>query len=403
MHSNEKHIEQLEQWTSTISNNLPHLSKPQAVVLALFSFGMVLAKSCGLTSVVAILAPLLSVSKDKKSIHRKKNSLRQRLREWCYDAKDKKGKKRDELNVESCFPFLLRWITSWWQGKQLALALDATNLSDHFVVLAVSVLYRGCAIPVAWKIMKANEKRAWRREWLRMLRLLKPGIPSDVTVIALTDRGLYATWLFRRIRRLGWHPFMRKSVVGMFRVDCGHYFRPISSFAKEHGTYWSGHGTLFRTKDRQLKCVLLAYWDAASKEPWFIITDLPPQASNACWYGMRAWIEQGFRIIKRGGWQWHRTRMRDPTRAVRLWLAVSVATLWLLSVGGEADEAIPEGTIPDITGTLRSRKATKLRITSVFQQGWITILMSLIFHDPLPLSRFIPEPWPGVPGILDTT
>jgi hypothetical protein len=29
--------------------------------------------------------------------------------------------------------------------------------------------------------------------------------------------------------------------------------------------------------------------------------------------------------------------MTDPERAAQLWLAVAVATLWLLSVGGEAD------------------------------------------------------------------
>ena len=34
--------------------------------------------------------------------------------------------------------------------------------------------------------------------------------------------------------------------------------------------------------------------------------------------------------------------MRDPERAARLWLAVAVATLWLLSVGGVAEDDIPE-------------------------------------------------------------
>ena len=59
-----------------------------------------------------------------------------------------------------------------------------------------------------------------------------------------------------------------------------------------------------------------------------------------CWYGLRAWIEQGFKRIKSGGWQWQYTRMDDPARAERLWLAVAVATWWLLSVGGEADAKI---------------------------------------------------------------
>jgi len=42
--------------------------------------------------------------------------------------------------------------------------LDATSLGDRFVVLAVCVVYRRCAIPVVWTILPAGKKRAWRRE-----------------------------------------------------------------------------------------------------------------------------------------------------------------------------------------------------------------------------------------------
>ena len=58
-----KELKQLEQWESVIADRFPNLSKPQAVVLALWSFGMALVKSCGITSVVTILAPLLSVDR----------------------------------------------------------------------------------------------------------------------------------------------------------------------------------------------------------------------------------------------------------------------------------------------------------------------------------------------------
>ena len=70
--------------------------------------------------------------------------------------------------------------------------------------------------------------------------------------------------------------------------------------------------------------------------------------ADAAWYGLRVWIEQGFKLIKRGGWQWQRTRMTDPERAERLWLAVAVATLWLVSVGGETKFGCVDG--PDFDG-----------------------------------------------------
>ena len=45
----------------------------------------------------------------------------------------------------------------------------ATSLGDRFVVLAISVVYRGCAVPVAWKVLKAEEKHAWKPEWQALL------------------------------------------------------------------------------------------------------------------------------------------------------------------------------------------------------------------------------------------
>ena len=44
------------QWTAEVTRHMPHLSKPQAAVLALWSVGMVLARSCALTAVSLFLA-----------------------------------------------------------------------------------------------------------------------------------------------------------------------------------------------------------------------------------------------------------------------------------------------------------------------------------------------------------
>src|SRR6266403_3740648 len=379
------------EWTQTIQAHLPHLSKPQATVLALWSLGMVLARSCALTAVAVFLAGWC---------HRKEQTVRQQLREFCYEVEAKRGDRRQALALEPCFEPLLRWVLSGWQGTQVALALDATTLGTRFTVLAISVVYRGCAIPVAWTILLANMPHAWRREWLRMLRQLRPAIPRAWTVIVLADRGLYARWLFRRIVRLSWHPFLRINTGGTFRPQ-GHVRGvPLQTLVPEPGTSWQGTGIAFKGRHRQLHCTLLACWEAGYKDPWLILTDLPPEASSAGWYGLRAWIEQGFKITKRAGWQWHRTHMTKPERAARLWLAVAVATLWLLSVGGEAEETIPASTVPDVTALIptppRMRRATRLRLMSVFRRGWNLILVALLEQAPLPMGRFVPEPWPAV-------
>jgi hypothetical protein len=129
-----------------------------------------------------------------------------------------------------------------------------------------------------------------------------------------------------------------------------------------------------------------------------LLPDLAPRAGEGCWAGLRAWIEQGFKSTNRGGWQWQRTRRTNPQRAARLWVAVAVATLWLLSVGGRAEETIPASTLRPLANVdgppSRPRRATQLRLVSVFRQGWITLLVALCNQRRLPLGRFIPEPGP---------
>ena len=248
-------------------------------------------------------------------------------------------------------------------------------------------------------VLPANTKHAWRREWLRLLRRLRPAIPRGGTVIVLADRGLYAPWLLRRLTRLGWPPFLRINTGGSFRPTGATCWRPLATLAPRPGTSWRGAGSALARN--QVPCTLLARWEDGDKAPWLLRTDLPPEASEASWSGLRAWIAQGFKITKRAGWQWHRTRMTDPARAARLWLAVAVATLWLLSVGGEADETLPTSTLLDVTALWperpRSRRATRLRLVSVFRPGWVEWLVALLRQEPLPQGRFVPEPWPMVP------
>jgi hypothetical protein len=377
------------QWTEVVTTYMPHLSQPQAAVLALWSLGMVLARSCALTAVSLVLAA---------GLERKPNTVRQQLREFCYEAKAKRGGPRQELAVETCFAPVLAWVLKWWEGNQLALALDATTLGQRFVVLVISVLYRGCAIPVAWTVLPAIEKHAGRGEWVRMLRQVRAAVPRRLFVIVLADRGLYARWLFQPIVRWGWQPLLRINTGGTVRPAASAHYQPLRELVPQQGMPWVGLGTAFQGPRRRLNCTVLARWEEGYTAPWLLLTDLTPSAGAACWYGLRAWIEQGFKVTKRGGWQWQRTRMTDPQRAARLWLAVAVATLWLLSVGGLAEETIPVSTLlpvpADGVPVSRLRRATRLRLVSVFRQGWIAILVALLNHRQLPRGHFVPEPWP---------
>lgn len=386
------HAVPISQWSRTVSKHLPHLSHAHAHVLALWSYGMVLAHSCGITSVVALLAPLLGTSE---------STLRQRLREWCYDAQDKRGTHRQAIEVWVCFAPLLRWILTWWGSdeRRLALVLDASTLSDRFTVLAISVVYRGCAIPVAWKVVRTHTKGTWKPLWQALFAQLQASVPTDWTVLVLADRGLYARWLYEAIQQCGWHPFLRVNAGGTYRPATGGSLRPLLSAVRAVGERWCGEVVCFQETHSRLACTLVACWEPGHQDRWLVLTDLLPAHAQVAWYSLRVWIECGFKDVKRGGWQWHQTKMTDPARAERLWLAMAVATLWVVSVGGEADARLPASNLealpPKHVARRQARSQMPARQMSCFRRGLLLITARLVQGCTLPLGQFLPESWPN--------
>ena len=133
----------------------------------------------------------------------------------------------------------MRWVLSLWKSSDLALAIDPTMLSDRLCVIVVSVVYRGCAIPVAWVAMPANKKGKWIDPACDLLDLLFVAISSRMRVIVMTDRGLRIPDLWKKIHELRWNPYMRQSINTTFRIDGGMRTptrRPVS----DPGNYFIG-------------------------------------------------------------------------------------------------------------------------------------------------------------------
>src|SRR5512143_3835553 len=81
------------------------------------------------------------------------------------------------------------------------------------------------------------------------------------------------------------------------------------------------------------------------------------------------WVELGFKVLKRVGWQWQRTRRTDLARVARYWLILAVATFWVLAYGTRVEDAGRLGVAP---AQLRTPPAPLVnpypRRFSVFQQ-----------------------------------
>jgi hypothetical protein len=80
-----------------------------------------------------------------------------------------------------------------------------------------------------------------------------------------------------------------------------------------------------------------------------------------------------------------------------------VATVWLVRVGSEVEDQVPEGTLlvlpaMDLVAPRRQQRALPLRLVGLFRRGWVAILVALLDGAPLPRGSCRPEPWPVLPA-----
>ena len=202
--------------------------------------------------------------------------------------------------------------------------------------------------------------------------------------------------------RLWLAPLLRSNTQGQFRLLHSTSFQPLKTAIACGDKPRQMEIVCFKTAKAQLKCTLLARWEVGYRDPWLIVTDLLPQQAQAAWYGMRGWMEAGFKDLKRGGWHWQQPAMTDPARAERLWLVLAVATLWVVSVGGQADAALsPSGShrLPSLDLAVHPRLRSRPRLVSCLARGVAVILATFLRGDPCPTGSFYPLPWLDLPPL----
>ncbi len=373
------------QLSEAIATHFPQLRRSQQLGLAMWVYGTIKAHSACQNAVIAALL-----------IYGTFDVLRQYLREWLYDGADKARPCASQVEVRVLFGPLISWIMSWWQGRELALAIDPTYLRDEVVCLSVSILYRGCALPVAWKVFPGNRQGVWMRYCLELLRLIRPGIPPQMQVVVMADRGLWSPRLWKRIRDLGWHPILRLKKHDTFQPVGSGRVR-ASTLVPGPGHAWVGRGTAFAKARLRRRGTLVVVWAPGELDPWVLITDLPEDKIGIWWYSLRFWIELGFRALKGLGWRWDQTKRTNPARVSRHWLVLAVATLWTLAYGTRAEDAECLGVTPSRLISPPSVPIPTPRQISVLARGWSWITSQWLRRSSWRRLWLRPDPWPQPP------
>lgn len=330
----------LQQWHKEVSSAMGHLSQPLLRVLVCYSFGVAVLQHCGQNRVASLLGLMLGC---------RASTVKSCLREFTYEREAKRGKQRSNLVVSEQFAPLLRWVISRWSPKQrqLVLAADATYLGERFMVLCISVVYAGTAIPVAWRILRGNEAGAWRPIWQALLAQLAPAVPPNWSVYVLTDRGISAKSMYDDIVSHGWHPLLRIRPQGLYRCKGDALWHDLKNLPQQNMPCWAERVACY--KGDPIHATLSVTWEPAYQEPCLLLTDLHPDHVKPNLYHLRAWIEAGFKDLKRGGFHWEQTKITDPQRTERLWLVLTFALLLTLAFNNSIEHLQPLLDVLDVS------------------------------------------------------
>ena len=238
----------------------------------------------------------------------------------------------DRIEVHSLYAPLLEQALREWDRKTLYVALDTSMLWDTYCIVRLSLIYRGRAIPVVWKVLQHGSSSVSLQDYQELLdRAAQLLFPFFCNVIFLADRGSADTALMGHLRRLGWHwririkvsfwvfrPGQRPRKVNNIRLSAGH---PI---------FW--HNVQI-TQERFDNVHLALGRPVGSKERWAVVSDEPTDLETFQEYGLRFDIEENFLDDKSNGFQLEASLIRSTKALDRLCLVLATATLYLVSQG----------------------------------------------------------------------
>jgi len=288
----------------------------------------------------------------------------------------------DALDVPSLMQRLAGGIFNAWQGggrRSIVLILDETTRAvpprkgidppqgNSLCCMKLSVGYRKRALPLGFECYRTREPhqgpRSLPRRVIALLKRVAAIVPPDCEITLLADRGLCWPVLVDFCKRHGWHYVLRlQGQTALRYVDPASgqtRMTYVNQLLQRKGQSWFGNDVeVFKTAGWRTANVI-AVWEARSREPWLLVSDLPASYARCRGYAKRCWCEQMHRDEKSSGFQWRSSHVNDPQHAARLLLLMALAMLLAISTGSQL-----------IKAGLRDHLEPRLRRQlSVFQLG----------------------------------
>lgn len=310
-------LQQVYQLYEQIREHMGCLGHWQALTLAIYSIGVVVAEKC-----------VPSKVSEKCGLLGKPETVQRRLERWLDN---------ERMAWSVCCREWTRWVVSRYVGEAVILLVDETKIGHELSMMVVSLAYRGASIPLAYWCYHPNLWPEGGQVGLinELLSWVLEALPDGCVPIIEADRGIGTSPdLVRSVMALNWQFLFR--IQRQTKVVLNGQERSLSHLVNAPGQHWTGHGKVFK-KAGWITATVHIIWEVGYKDAWVLITNAPQAQTRDGWlYALRYWQEASFRDLKSDGWHWHTARIFTPDHANRLVLVLILAYAWMLTLGSYA-------------------------------------------------------------------
>lgn len=278
-------------------------------------------------------------------------SKQRRVRRWLNNAR---------INVHRLYKPLIQAALADWSEDCLYLSLDTSLFWEEYCLIRVAVVYRGRALPVAWRVLHHRSAMVSFVDYQAVLQQASSCLPKGVKVILLADRGFVHTDLMRALtKQWHWHYRIRlKKDTWVWRKGKG--WTQLKAFHFQRGEALCFHN-VYLHKEHWYGPVHMAFGrNNVNGEFWAIVSDEPTTLQTFFEYGLRFDIEETFLDDQSNGWNMQESEIRSVCALSRLWFILALATLYVTAQGTEVVE----------TGKRRWIDTHWFRGNSYFRIGW---------------------------------
>jgi Transposase DDE domain len=293
----------------------------------------------------------------------------------------------ERIEVPALYGPLLQHALAEWGHHRVYLALDTSTLWNTYCVVRISLVYRGRAIPVVWKVLEHPSSRVSYAVYQELLDQVAELLPFGCTVVFTADRGFADTHLMDHRVQLGWH--WRIRIKGSFWV-----YRPGTRAYKVNRIPLSPGKALFwhhvyLTKQAYGPVHLALGRPKDTKEYWYVVSDELTASKTFEEYGLRFDSEENFLDDKSHGFQLESSLSRSAKALERLCCVLAITTLYLVT----------QGTAVVAQGKRRWVDAHWFRGQSYLKIGWHGVKLALSRGYALMTRRHVSAEADPVPAM----